>query len=93
MVTFPELSSTLILENDPEVLNDSSVPAAPPTSIGDCLANVGDVGIRVSSSSSNFVCVHLELVPGKCMVLEVVPILMLSDTTVDLCPSTAWLCT
>jgi hypothetical protein len=74
MVIFPELSSKhillLALVHDPDIditegLTESSVPEVPPTNIGDCLANVGDVGIRVSSSSSNFVWVHFELVPGK----------------------------
>jgi hypothetical protein len=39
----------------PKLLPKSSIVAVHPTNIGDCLASVGDVGINVSSSSSNFV--------------------------------------
>ena len=46
----------------------------PPDSIGDCLAKVGEVGIRLSSSSSSFVWVHFELVPGKFIAPELLTV-------------------
>lgn len=63
----------------PVVLPMSSIWVLPPTNIGDCLASVGEVGIKLSSSSSNFVWVHFELVPGKFMLFAVKFTFTLSD--------------
>ena len=63
----------------PDVQPMSSIVAQPPTNIGDCLASVGDVGISVSSSSSNFVWVHFELVPGNGDVLDATFPVLVSD--------------
>lgn len=73
----------------PELLPMSSIVEQPPTNIGDCLASVGDVGINVSSSSSNFVWVHFELVPGNDVVLDAMLMMLLSDVKEDWCPSDA----
>lgn len=67
----------------------SSIVAHPPTNIGDCLASVGDVGINVSSSSSNFVWVHFELVPGNVVLVDAMLTVLLSDVKEACCPSDA----
>ena len=61
----------------------SSIAVAPPTNIGDCLARVGDVGIKVPSSSSIFVWVHFELVPGNTQVFDGIFTLLPSDAFPD----------
>ena len=65
------------------VLLTSSIAAAPPTNIGNCLARVGDVGIKLPSSSSIFVWVHFELVPGNTHVFDGIFILLASDVFPD----------
>ena len=70
-----------------ELVPMSSIVEHPPTSMGDCLASVGDVGINVSSSSSNFVWVHFELVPGNDAVVDAMFTVLPSDVKEACCPS------